>query len=72
MTRVLSANCLYADDLGLWAKKEDAVAGGKGPWHKKARRVIPQMYESIQVKGLRLTVDDDVSDWRFEPWVEAS
>lgn len=51
-------------------KKEDAVAGGKGPWHKKARRVIPQMYESIQVKGLKLTVDDDVSGWRFEPWVE--
>lgn len=40
--------------------------------HKQARRVISQMYESINVKGLRLTVGDDVSHWKFESWVEAS
>lgn len=28
------------------------------------------MYESINVKGLKLTVGDDVSSWEFEPWVE--
>lgn len=55
---------------GLWVKKEDAMAGGRGPMHKQARAVIPQMYESINVKGLKLTVGDGVSYWKFEPWVE--
>lgn len=63
---------IVTDDsaLGLWVKKEDAVAGGTGPMHKQARASIPRMYETINVKGLKLTVDDDVRSWKFEPWVE--
>lgn len=65
---------IIADEraVGLWVKKEDAVAGGRGPMHKQARSVIPRMYESIDVKGLKLTVGNDVSYWKFEPWVEAA
>ena len=55
-------------DIGLWRNKEDAVKGGRGPWHKQARAVIPKMYEAIDVKGLRLVVEDDVSSWTFEPY----
>lgn len=56
--------------IGLWRSKEDAIAGGKGPQHKQARGVIPQMYESIDVKGLKLTIEDDVTDWKFEQWTD--
>ena len=52
-------------DLGLWRSKDDAIKGGRGPWHKQARAVIPRMYEEICVKGLRLTIEDDVRGWFF-------
>jgi hypothetical protein len=50
---------------GIWRSKEDAVKGGQGPWHQQARKVIPQMYEKINIKGLYLTIEDDVSAWHF-------
>lgn len=53
---------------GLWRSKEDAVNGGRGPWHKQARAAIAQMYEMIDVHGLRLTIEDDVEDWSFGPY----
>lgn len=56
--------------LGLWVSKDHAVAGGKGPWHKKARAATMRTYESIDVRGLKLTVEDGVEAWKFEPWVE--
>ena len=46
--------------LGFWTNKEAAIAGGKGPLHKQARAIIPKMYESIHVTGLRFTILDDV------------
>ncbi|EHY59494.1 hypothetical protein HRR83_001230 [Exophiala dermatitidis] len=52
----------------LWRSKEDAVNGGRGPWHKQARAAIAQMYEMIDVHGLRLTIEDDVEDWSFGPY----
>lgn len=54
--------------LGLWRSKEDAINGGLGPWHKQARAAIAQMYEEIDVKGLLLTIEDDVKDWSFTPY----
>ncbi|KAJ9615149.1 hypothetical protein H2200_001223 [Cladophialophora chaetospira] len=53
----------------LWRSKEDAINGGKGPWHKQARAAIPEMYEQIDVKGLRLVIEDDVRSWNFGPHV---
>jgi len=52
----------------FWRSREDAITGGQGPWHKQARVVISQMYEEIQVKGLRLTIEDDVESWSFAPY----
>ncbi len=51
--------------IGLWRGKDDAINGGKGPWHKQARAAIPNMYEQIDVKGLRLIIEDDVASWTF-------
>ena len=48
---------------GFWRLKEDAIKGGRGPWHKQARSIISQMYEEINVKGLRLTIEDEVEAW---------
>lgn len=53
---------------GLWRNKEDAIAGGRGPWHKQARAIISKMYEEINVKGLRLTIEADVESWSFAPY----
>ncbi|EXJ88545.1 hypothetical protein A1O1_05475 [Capronia coronata CBS 617.96] len=55
----------------LWRSRDDAINGGLGPWHKQARAAIVQMYEEIDVKGLRLTIDDDVSSWSFGPYSES-
>ncbi|KAI1612093.1 hypothetical protein EDD37DRAFT_633707 [Exophiala viscosa] len=52
----------------LWRSKEDAILGGTGPWHKQARGVISAMYEQIDVKGLRLTIEDDIETWSFAPY----
>ncbi|KAK5058937.1 hypothetical protein LTR84_011201 [Exophiala bonariae] len=52
----------------LWRSKEDAINGGRGPWHKQARACIANMYESIDVTGVQLTVEDDVKSWHFERW----
>jgi hypothetical protein len=52
---------------GFWRSKEDAVNGGRGPWHKQARAAIPNMYEHIDVKGLHLIIEDDVRSWSFGP-----
>lgn len=49
----------------VWRCKEDAVAGGKGPWHKQARACVRDMYEAIDVSGVRLTVHDGAEGWTF-------
>jgi len=54
---------------GLWVSKPDAVAGGKGPWHKRARGVTGRMYEEIEIRGLKLTVGDGVRKWDFQAGV---
>jgi hypothetical protein len=61
------ADCTKPTDrnIGLWRSKEETVMGGRGPWHKQARTVIPQMYEKIDVKGLRLAIEDDMRDWQL-------
>lgn len=53
---------------GLWRGKDDAIEGGKGLWHKQARGIISTTYESINVSGLRLIVEEGACKWTFEPW----
>ncbi|KPI45185.1 uncharacterized protein AB675_2319 [Cyphellophora attinorum] len=53
----------------FWTNKEAAIAGGRGPLHKQARAIIPQMYESIHVKGLRFAITDAAREWKLEPYL---
>ncbi|ERF76567.1 hypothetical protein EPUS_05840 [Endocarpon pusillum Z07020] len=50
----------------FWRNKDDAIKGGSGPWHKKARAIVPQIYQHIKVTGLLLTIKDDVLGWTLE------
>ena len=43
--------------------REDAAAGGSGPWHKRARGAAREMYESISFHTHSLVVEDGVSSW---------
>ncbi|OAP64016.1 hypothetical protein AYL99_03243 [Fonsecaea erecta] len=52
----------------FWRNKEDAVNGGRGPWHKQARAAISSMYDEIDVKGLRFTIEDDATSWVFSSY----
>ncbi|KAK6380339.1 uncharacterized protein PV06_05513 [Exophiala oligosperma] len=52
----------------VWRNKNDAIKGGTGPWHQQARAIIPRMYEHIDVRGVRLIIEDDVASWTFAPY----
>lgn len=52
----------------FWASKEDAVKGGAGPWHAKARRAGREMYESIVFTTHRFTVLEGAEGYKFEGW----
>ncbi|KIW20885.1 hypothetical protein PV08_01464 [Exophiala spinifera] len=52
----------------VWRNKNDAIKGGTGPWHKQARAIIPRMYEHIDVRGVRLVIEDNVESWSFAPY----
>lgn len=58
-----SLGIMLTIEAGFWTNKAAAIAGGRGPLHKQARAIIPQMYESINVKGLRFTITDGAQDW---------
>lgn len=55
------------DPTGFWISKEAAIAGGTGPLHKQARAIIPEMYESIKITGLRIRILDRVKGWTLTP-----
>ncbi|KAF2011372.1 hypothetical protein BU24DRAFT_486081 [Aaosphaeria arxii CBS 175.79] len=54
----------------FWRSREDAYAGGLGPWHKKARAAGRVLYESIVFSTHKFTILDDATDFRFEDWNE--
>ncbi|KAH8425843.1 uncharacterized protein LDX57_003587 [Aspergillus melleus] len=54
----------------LWRSRQDARAGGTGPWHKKARGAAREMYEQITFTTLKLEVGDGVKSWGFADWTE--
>ena len=53
----------------VWRSPEDAIKGGKGPWHKQARAAAGRIYEKIEFTRLwlKLTRDKDRIEWAFEP-----
>ena len=58
------------NNVGLWRSRQDARAGGTGPWHKKARGAAREMYEQITFTTLKLEVGDGVKSWGFADWTE--
>lgn len=54
---------------GMWVAREDAAAGGRGPWHKQARGAAREMYETISFHTHTLVVEDGASSWRLEDFV---
>jgi hypothetical protein len=56
--------------IGVWRSREDARAGGTGPWHKQARAAGATMYDHIVFKTLALVIDDDASSWEISDWTD--
>jgi hypothetical protein len=54
--------------LGVWRSREDARAGGTGPWHAQARGAAKTMYERIEFTTLELVVGEKAGDWEFKEW----
>ncbi|QGA15481.1 hypothetical protein EYB26_003139 [Talaromyces marneffei] len=54
----------------VWRNREDARAGGTGPWHKQARAAVGAMYDNIVFKTLALVIDDDASSWEISDWTD--
>ncbi|RDW76379.1 uncharacterized protein DSM5745_06371 [Aspergillus mulundensis] len=52
----------------VWRSREDARAGGTGPWHAKARGAARVMYEQIVFTTLELVVGEEVGEWEFREW----
>jgi len=55
---------------GIWRNREDAAAGGGGPWHRKARAAAGQMYERIFFYTHRLVIEAGAEQWRLEEYVQ--
>ncbi|KAF2873570.1 hypothetical protein BDV95DRAFT_592917 [Massariosphaeria phaeospora] len=52
----------------FWRSREDAYAGGLGPWHKKARAAGRELYEYIVFTTHRFTILDGATGFTFEDW----
>ncbi|KAH8172038.1 UPF0643 protein [Sarocladium implicatum] len=52
----------------LWRSREDAIAGGRGPAHRKAAGSTRQLYAYWKIDQHRLTVREDAKSWEIEPW----
>ncbi|KAL6239793.1 hypothetical protein BDW75DRAFT_236054 [Aspergillus navahoensis] len=52
----------------VWRSREDARAGGTGPWHAQARRAAREMYEKIEFTTLELVVGERTGEWEFREW----
>lgn len=70
---LISSHCVKStqtDDiyLGIWRNREDAAAGGKGPWHRKARGAAREMYEEISFHTHKFLVGDGAETWCLGPY----
>ncbi|KAK4570083.1 hypothetical protein LTR86_003053 [Recurvomyces mirabilis] len=55
----------------IWRSREDATAGGSGPWHRRARMAAKDLYEDIEFRTHKLVVDDNATSWRLEDYTQA-
>ncbi|KXS19480.1 hypothetical protein M427DRAFT_28932 [Gonapodya prolifera JEL478] len=54
----------------IWRNRQDAAAGGRGPWHAKARAFARQAYEKIDFQTFWFTVDEGATSWYLEEYAE--
>ncbi|KAK3676526.1 hypothetical protein LTR78_003802 [Recurvomyces mirabilis] len=54
----------------IWRCQEDAIAGGSGPWHRRARMASKDLYEHIDFRTHKLVVDDNATSWRLEDYTQ--
>lgn len=52
----------------LWRSREDAIAGGRGPAHKKAAGSTRSLYAYWKIDQHRLTIADGVDSFEITPW----
>ncbi|KAK5988956.1 UPF0643 protein PB2B2.08 [Cladobotryum mycophilum] len=52
----------------LWRSREDALAGGRGPAHRKAAMATREMYAFWKIDQHRLIIRDNVDSWEIVPW----
>ena len=58
----------YVAHLGVWRSREDARAGGTGPWHAQARGAARTMYEKIEFTTMELVVGETEGEWELKVW----
>ncbi|KAK5130747.1 hypothetical protein LTR08_001692 [Meristemomyces frigidus] len=54
----------------IWRSREDAAAGGRGPWHRLARSAASEMYESITFHTHKLVLEAGAEQWQLEDDVQ--
>ncbi|KAL4796407.1 hypothetical protein BDV19DRAFT_360917 [Aspergillus venezuelensis] len=52
----------------VWRSREDARAGGTGPWHAQARGAARAMYEKIEFTTMELVVGEEEGEWELKAW----
>lgn len=52
----------------LWRSREDAIAGGRGPAHKKAAGSTRSLYAYWKIDQHRLTIRDNAESWEISEW----
>ncbi|VUC34887.1 unnamed protein product [Clonostachys rosea] len=52
----------------LWRSREDAIAGGRGPAHRKAAMSTRSLYAYWKIDQHRLTISDNVDEWEITEW----
>ncbi|USW56788.1 hypothetical protein Slin15195_G101070 [Septoria linicola] len=55
----------------LWRSRDDARAGGGGPWHAQARAAARTMYKNINFFTHQFVVKDGATSWRLEEHIES-
>ncbi|KAE8452374.1 hypothetical protein EG329_001074 [Mollisiaceae sp. DMI_Dod_QoI] len=54
----------------VWRNAEDARRGSVGVAHKKAAGATRLLYTEWKIERLRLTINDDATDWEITEWNE--
>lgn len=52
----------------VWRSRQDALAGGRGPAHRKAAGATRSLYAYWKIDQHRLTVRDNVDSWEIADW----